>query len=104
MARYPVDRLNVPSVVKHQGLVDWVARLAALAQPDEVQWADGRQAAYARRCGQMVASGTLRRLNPGMRPHPYLAWPDPSAVARVEDSTFTSSAKRSDDGPTNTWA
>src|ERR1044071_9008873 len=67
-------RLNAPAYVKHQRLLDWVARMAALTQADDVYWCDGSQAEYERLC-----------------------------QTRVEDRTFICSERQEDAGPTNNW-
>jgi phosphoenolpyruvate carboxykinase (GTP) len=89
---------------RHRALLDWVAELADHLQPEAVRWCDGSEAEWHELSEQLVAAGTLTRLNPAKRPNSFYAHSDPRDVARVESRTFICSERQEDAGPTNNWS
>lgn len=89
--------------VKSRRLREWVAEIAAVCRPDKIHWCDGSQAEYDRLCEEMVATGTLIRLNSEKRPRSFLARSTKGDVARVEERTFVCSRHSEDAGPNNNW-
>ena len=88
---------------KNEHLLRWVEKMAELAKPAAIHWVDGSQEENEALRREMVASGTLIKLNEELWPGCYYARSDASDVARVEDRTFICSLSKDSAGPTNNW-
>ncbi|HXJ06737.1 MAG TPA: phosphoenolpyruvate carboxykinase (GTP) [Candidatus Acidoferrum sp.] len=88
---------------KNEHLLRWVDKMAELAKPARIHWVDGSQEENELLLREMVASGTLTKLNEKLWPGCYYARSDANDVARVEDRTFICSLSKDSAGPTNNW-
>ncbi len=81
----------------------WIAEVKELCEPAHIHICDGSQNEYDQLCSQMVAAGTLIKLNEHHHPNSYLARSTTDDVARVEDRTFICADTQIEAGPTNNW-
>jgi phosphoenolpyruvate carboxykinase (GTP) len=100
--RKPGRNTAVP-LSKNEHLLRWVEKMAELAKPAAIHWVDGSQEEIDILRREMVASGTLIKLNEKLWPGCYYARSDAGDVARVEDRTFICSLSKDTAGPTNNW-
>ena len=98
-----LDSIGSLPLCENEHLQRWVAKTAGLTKPAAIHWVDGSQEEYDLLCAQMVASGTLIKLNQDLWPGCYYARSDADDVARVEDRTFVCSLSKEEAGPTNNW-
>ncbi len=90
-----------PAPTTHTRLTAWVEEVAALTTPEAVHWCDGSDVEWQRLTDELVAAGTMVKLD--QKPNSFWARTDPTDVARVEDRTFICSRNEADAGPTNNW-
>ncbi len=98
-----VSRDTAVPLSNNEHLLRWVEKMAQLTQPAAIHWVDGSQEEDEMLKSQMVAGGTLIKLNEELWPGCYYARSDASDVARVEDRTFICSLSKDAAGPTNNW-
>jgi phosphoenolpyruvate carboxykinase (GTP) len=70
---------------ENKHLLRWVDKMAELTKPAAIHWVDGSEEERDRLYTEMVASGTLIKLNQKLWPGCYYARSDAGDVARVED-------------------
>ena len=89
--------------MKTNSVADWAAEVAQLTNPSNIQIISGSSQEREEMISLLIENGTIKALNPELRPDSYLALTDPRDVARVESRTFVCSEREEDAGPTNNW-
>ena len=90
-------------MTKNPELAAWIDAVAAATTPDKIHLVDGSDTEYDKLIEEMLADGTLERLNEKTHPNCFIHRSDPSDVARVEHLTFVCTENEEDAGPNNHW-
>jgi phosphoenolpyruvate carboxykinase (GTP) len=98
----PADSLGKP-LTAHKRLLEWVADMAKITEPERIVWCDGSEEERARLTDEAVKQGILEKLSPSKLPGCYLHRSNPNDVARVENLTFICTPTKEEAGPTNNW-
>ncbi|MCI2975073.1 MAG: phosphoenolpyruvate carboxykinase (GTP) [Ferrimicrobium sp.] len=84
-------------------VVSWLDEWTTLMRPAQQVVLDSSPAMREQLIATLLERGTMRALNPDLRPNSYLACSDPRDVARLESRTLICSEREVDAGPTNNW-
>jgi len=84
-------------------VVSWLDEWTTLMRPAQQVVLDSSPAMREQLVATLLERGTMRALNPELRPNSYLACSDPRDVARLESRTLICSEREVDAGPTNNW-
>jgi len=84
-------------------LASWVEEVAALTLPARIHWCDGSDFENEQLTAEMLADGTLLRLNEETHPNCFLHRSNPNDVARVEHLTLVCTTDQQDAGSNNHW-
>ena len=87
----------------NRAVLDWIAEMAAMTQPEQMVWIDGSEEQLEALRAQACATGELEKLNESLLPGCYLHRTAVNDVARVEGRTFICCRREEDAGPTNHW-
>lgn len=91
------------TLTKNKALLDWVAEVARLTQPDRIYWCDGSEQERRRLTDEAVEQEVLTPLSAKKRPGCHLHRSNPNDVARVEHLTCICTPTKDEAGPTNNW-
>ncbi len=90
-------------MIKYPHVKEWVDRMAAMCQPDQIHWCDGSEEERERLTAEAVKTGELIELNQKKMPGCYLHRTVRNDVARTEHLTYICTSFQGDAGPTNNW-
>ena len=103
VAPHPSTAPVIGTIPTYPRLVEWVNEVAELTKPAAIRYCDGSPEEYAELVDELVAAGTVVRLNDELMPNSIYSVTDPNDVARVEGQTYICSTDEADAGPTNNW-
>jgi phosphoenolpyruvate carboxykinase (GTP) len=88
---------------KHNELNKWVAKMAAMCEPDKIVLVDGSEEQRIKLTKEAASTGEITELNQEKLPGSIYHRTAINDVARTEHLTYICTTKESDAGPTNNW-
>ncbi len=90
-------------MVRNKKALAWVDEMAALCQPDKIEWINGTEEERQRLTDIAIETGEMHLLNQDKLPGCLLHRTAQNDVARTEKLTFICTREEKDAGPINNW-